>query len=118
MKREEEATLQCCVGSGLGEVLSLLDSFEHPLAKRFSLLVKDVPLDVLVPEHAVWIDIVQDTNKVVEVGIELAEVVRTKRVGFCPMRPAFVACENLLEAGEELAVRHVEPIRPVKGRRE
>ena len=30
------------------------------------------------------------------------------------MRPAFVACENLLEAFEEPAIRHVQPVGPAK----
>lgn len=69
--KKAEAGCRCCVGSGVAEeVLRLLDTLEDPLVEGFSPLSKDVPLNILIPEDSVWIDIVQDAHEIVKVGIQ------------------------------------------------
>lgn len=91
-----------------------LHALEDPLVVLGAGLAKDVALDVFVAEEAVGVVLFEHADKVVEAWVELAQVVRPEGVGLCPMRPAFVACENRFEAGKELPVGHVEPVRPVQ----
>lgn len=69
-----------------------------------------MPLDVLVSPHAVRIDLLEHTDKVVEAGIQRAKLLGTKRVRLGPVRAAAVASENSLEACEERAVGNIEAI--------
>jgi len=42
---------------------------KHLAAKLGARLAKDVALDILITEHAVWVDVLQYVNKVVETRI-------------------------------------------------
>jgi hypothetical protein len=61
--------------------------------------------DVFVPEHAVRIVFVYQSNELVEGGIEGSKIGWSEGVGFGPVRTAFERGDDGLEAGEVFAVR-------------
>lgn len=61
--------------------------FENPSINWIS---QDMPLNVLVTEHAVGVNVFDNANKVVEAGIQFAKRVSTKVVRFCPMRSSLM----------------------------
>lgn len=93
----------------------LLDSLVDAVTKLLALLAKDVALDVGVAEHAVWVDVFEHADKVVEARVELAQSLGPKGMRLCPVRLAAMPDEDLLESREELPVGNVEPIRPIVG---
>jgi len=84
---------------------------KHFVTKLGVCLAKDVALDVFVTENAVWVDVLQHANIVIETGIQGAECARSERVGFGPMGTPAVAEQNGFEPLKQLAKRNLEPVR-------
>ena len=87
-----------------------MNLLEDALAVLGALLPEDMAFDVRIAEHTVRVDLLQDTHKVVEVWVQRSQLCSAERVGFSPMRPAMVACENGFEVLEELSVWNIQAI--------
>jgi hypothetical protein len=75
---------------------------------------KDVAVDVWVAQESARVDALEHAHKVVETGVERAQLRRSQRVRLGPVRPTAVAQDDSLKMGEELAVRYREAVRPAE----
>lgn len=90
-----------------------MQTLEDSLVVLRSLLAEQMTLYVFVAEEAVRIYVLQDTDEVVEPGIQLAEVVRAQRMRFGPVRPPTMPNHDAFEAFKQLSVGHVQAVRSV-----
>ena len=72
----------------------------------------DVSSNVLVPEETIWVDVLENLQKVRESGVECVQFCRTQRVRFRPMRFTAELGRDAFEGAEEAAIWHVASIRP------
>lgn len=90
-----------------------MQTLEDPLVILRALFAEQMTLYVFVAEEAVRIYVLQNTDEVVEAGIQLAEVVRAQRMRLRPVRPPTMPNHYAFEAFKQLSVGHVQAVRSV-----
>jgi len=61
--------------------------------------------DIFIPEDPMWIHFLDQLDKVVEAGVQLAEVLRSKLMFFRPVWSTTVPRDDVRETSEVMAIR-------------
>lgn len=88
--------------------------FENALPVLRALCAEQVTIDIFVAQHALWVDILEYPDEIVEARVQLAQAVRTEVVRLRPVWPAAVASNNLFVPLKELPVRYAQTVWPTE----